>query len=233
MTRIVRPGIRLLFCAFFPGLSFAQQQQPVRINSLNDDSTMLRGTVYRYPQFEQGIIVFNNHQQAAALVNINRISGKMLYINTAGDTLEPASVKNISYLSVGKDTFRLDGGHVYELVTHWPQGPELYKAESIQYNGKEKRGAYGGYSSTTASSALNKVSDNNTVEKIGIDENQLYMVSVQYYLGKDSKFYPATKKNFYKLFPAKRKELDAYLEMNKVNFKKEDALSVLLNSMQQ
>lgn len=80
---------------------------------------------------------------------------------------------------------------------NYGDGINLYKKETIQYNGKEKKGAYGGYSATTAANSVNKVSSENNIEKINVDENSLYVSTTSYYLANPSgRSCPAVKKNF-------------------------------------
>ncbi len=85
-------------------------------------------------------------------------------------------------------------------MTHYADGINLYKKETIRYTGKEKKSGYGGYSTTTAANSINKVSSENKIEKISVDENALYVPTTTYYLGSPSgKYLLAVKKNFEKV----------------------------------
>ncbi len=135
---------------------------------------------------------------ASALLNYNRLSGQILFVNTKGDTLEPA---NPGRYTIGghmhRILFIISTKHMSNSVSHYKEAINLFKKETIQYNGTEKKGAYGGYSNTTAANSIDKVSDENDIKKIGVDENVLYVSSTHYYLaGPDHHFLPASKKKF-------------------------------------
>lgn len=211
----------------------AQKDQSFRMNSVSGDSSGFYRSIYRYPQFKKGYILFKNQNLASALLNYNRLSGQILFINLKGDTLEPADPGSIQSVSISKDTFQyFDKGYI-ELITHFGGSINLYRKEMIQYNGKEKKGAYGGYSTTTAANSIDKVSNENNIEKIGVDENILYASSTHYYFASPSgNFFSTTKKNLKKLFSQKEKELNEYLAKNKINYNNEQDLLKIIDWLQ-
>lgn len=210
----------------------AQEDQSFRVNSVHHDSTGLFLSIYRYPQFTQGYILFKNQNLASALVNYNRLSGQILFINSNGDTLEPAHPQSIEYVACANDTFHYFDKAYIRLITHYT-GVNLYKKQIIKYNGKEKKGAYGGYSTTTAANSIDKVSNENNIEKIGVDENELYASSTYYYLaGQENIFVNANKKSFRRIFPGKGGALNEYLAKNKINYNKEEDLLNLISYLQ-
>jgi hypothetical protein len=210
----------------------AQNDRDFRINSVQSDSNRLYRSAYRYPRFTRGYILFKNDQIASALLNYNRLSGQILFISPKGDTLEPADPRDIRHVAIGSDTFHyFEKGYV-ELITHYP-GINLFKKQTIQYNGKEKKGAYGAYSSATAANSIDKVADNHAIEKIGVDENDLYATETRYYLaGASGSLITAGKKGFRKLFPGKQKELEDYLSGNRISFSRQEDLIKLLEYLQ-
>lgn len=211
----------------------AQKNQSFRVNSVRGDSTQLYRSVYKYPDFSNGYILFKNNSLASELVNYNRLSGQMLFINAKGDTLEFANPEQIEWLAVSNDTFHFFDKTYIQTMTHYGDGINLYKKETIRYNGKEKKSGYGGYSNTTAASSINKVSSENTIEKIGVDENTLYVSTSDYYLARSpGKYFLAVKRNFEKLFKQQEKKLNEYFGKNKVNYKNEQDLLALLAWMQ-
>ena len=153
----------------------AQNDQSFRVNSVDNDSALLYRSVYKYPQFTNGQILFKNKHLASALVNYNRLSGQMLFINANRDTLEFANPGEIEWVAISNDTFRFFDKNYIQTITHYPDGINLYKRETIRKTGREKKSGYGGYSNTSAASSINKVSSDNMIEKIGVDENTLYV----------------------------------------------------------
>jgi hypothetical protein len=228
----IRPTFLLLLAGLLYLDAAAQQDQSFRINSVNGDSTGLYRSVYSYPNFTRGQVLLKDQKMASGLFNYNRLSGQILFINGRGDTLEFASPESIRYVAILKDTFYYFDKSFGQSVSHF-KGVNLYKKETIQYNGKEKKGAYGGYSNTTAANSIDKVSDQNDLKKIDVDENTLYVSSTHYYLaGHNGNFLSAVNKNFRKLFPQKEKQLNAYLVKNKMNYKDERDLLKLIEYLQ-
>lgn len=213
--------------------AMAQKDQSFRINSVRSDSTRLYRSVYQYPEFTNGRILFKNGHFASAFVNYNKLSGQMLFINPDHDTLEFANPESIEWVAISNDTFHFFDKTFIQLMTHYCDGINLYKKETIRYNGKEKKSGYGGYSNTTAASSINKVSRENTIEKIGVDENTLYVSTTEYYLTTPTgKYVSPAKKNIEKLFHQQEKKLSEYLQKDKVNYKNEQDLLALLAYMQ-
>lgn len=210
----------------------AQSKKTYRINSIKEDSSDLMSSSYHYPKFIQGVVSFKNQPLASADLNYNYLSGQIIFVTPKGETLELAKPETLEYIAIGTDTFYyVDKGYV-EMVTHYPT-INLSQKETIKFNGREKKGAYGTYSTTTAASSINTVSDENVNQKISIDENTLYATTILYYLSdRLNNFLPATRKNFYKIFSKDESKLSGYLKNNSVHYTKKEDLLKLLEHMQ-
>ncbi len=210
----------------------AQSKKIYRINSIKEDSSDLNGSVYRYPQFKKGVVSFNDKPLASADLNYNYLSGQILFMTSKGEALELAGPETLVYIAIGTDTFYYINKIYVEKITHYPE-VNLLKNETIRFNGKEKKGAYGTYSSTTAASSINTISREDVNQKIPVDENTLYATSTQYYLSNAlNNFLPATKKNFYKFFSKDENKLSDYLKKNAVHYNKEEDLLKFLEYLQ-
>ncbi|MDQ6843944.1 MAG: hypothetical protein M3Z92_06275 [Bacteroidota bacterium] len=222
----------LVFAQLILKNATSQNNKSFRVNSIEKDSSDLALSVYRYPAFQKGIVSFSHQPLASAMLNYNNLSGQVLFLTPEGEMLEIASPETLQYIAIGSDTFHyVEKGYV-QMLTHYPEY-NLGKKELIKYNGKEMKGAYGTYSSTTAASSINRYSDQNLNQKIPIDENTLYSMSTQYFLSdKSNKFLSVSKKNFYKLFSRQDKQLSDYLNNNTVHFNKEEDLLKLLDYLQ-
>lgn len=185
-------------------------------------------SAYRYPQFERGVVAFKNQPLSTADLNYNYLSGQILFATQSGEELELAKPETIDYIAIGKDTFYYtDKGYV-EKLTHYP-GVNLFKKEVIKFNGREKKGAYGTYSTTTASSSINTFSDDKTTQRIPVDENTLYATNTQFYIAHNSgTFLITNKKNIYKTFSKDENKVSDYLKSNPVHYNKEEDLLQLL-----
>jgi hypothetical protein len=210
----------------------AQGDKAYRENSLDPDSSQLVRSVYQYRQFQRGDVAFKSHATVQASLNYNYLSGQMLFISDNGDTLELARPETLQYVAVGADTFYYVEKGYAEALTHLP-AINLYKKQVIKYNGTEKKGAYGTYSGTSSSSSLNTYSNENVTQRIGVDENLLYVTSRRYYLSdRFYNFLPASKKNFYRLFSSREKILTDYLKDHPVHYTNEGELLNLLQYLQ-
>lgn len=210
----------------------AQSKKTYRINSIKEDSSEFNGAVYRYPQYKKGVVAFKDKPAASADLNYNYLSGQILFVTDNGKTLELAKPETLQYISIGTDTFYyVDKGYV-EMITHYPM-VNLSKNDIIKFNGREKKGAYGTYSSTAAASSINTYSDENVNQRISVDENTLYATSTKYYLSdRLNHSLPATKKNFYKVFFKDEGKLNEYLKSNTVHYNREEDLKNLLGYLQ-
>lgn len=63
---------------------------------------------YRYEQFRQGIITYNNGQRASGQLNYNILIGEMQFIAPKGDTLAVANEHTIRAIQIGENSFRYD-----------------------------------------------------------------------------------------------------------------------------
>lgn len=217
----------LLYCL----CTSAQQDRTIRSNTIRKDNAILYKSIYKYAQFEIGHILFKNKNIATAKVNYDRLSGHFLFIDIRNDTLLLSQPESIQLVAVNNDTFYFHNKYFLQLITHHAT-VNLYKKEAIEYSGKEMKGGYGVYSTTSAIHSMNKISNKSEVEKIGVDENNLYHLKTEYFISGDAiQFLKASKNNFRKLFPEKLKILDGYLVANQIKMDQEAALLNLIDYM--
>lgn len=230
---IMRSTIILLVLTVITNIAFGQTRKTYRINSIKEDSGALMSSAYRYPQFEKGVVSFKNQPLASADLNYNYLSGQILFATPNGQELELAKPETLDYIAIGKDTFYYIDKEYAEKLTHYP-AINLFKKETIKFNGTEKKGAYGTYSATTGASSINTFSDDKTTQRIPVDENTLYATNTQFYLRQSSNnFVPVNKKNFYKIFSKEESKLSDYLKNNSIHYNKEEDVLKLLKYLQE
>ncbi len=218
----------IFFCE--PGES--QNNKSFKINSISQDSGDLVYSTFKYPSFISGKVLFKNQHETIAALNYNYLSGQIVFQNQTGEAMELAKPETVRYIAIGQDTFYYVDKSYVELITHYPT-VNLAGDKIIKFNGKEKKGAYGTYSGTAASTAIDDVTDAGINKKIGVDENVMYSTSAKYYLAdKTNNFIIASKKNFYKAFFNQEDELSEYLKNNTVHFNQEEDLIKLLEYLQ-
>jgi hypothetical protein len=186
--------------------------------------------MYRYPQFAEGTAYFKNGNVNEAKFNYNYLNNRILFISPRGDTLELAHGEEFDRIVIQSDTFRYYEKEFIQQVTH-DSLYNLYVKNSLRYNGRERKAAYGGYSGTAASSSLSHIYPGvgAGVISLSADENIKYGFRVYYYLsGKFGRFYPATKKGFYDLFPKYQREIKSFVEEKEIDFGKKEDVEKLL-----
>jgi hypothetical protein len=225
---------RLLNCLFLVCIAYAglaQEKTAVVINPTKQNEEELYKTMYRYPEFTKGKAHFKNGGITESRFNYNYLTNRVLFIDLKGDTLELAEGENFDKITIQSDTFCFYKKEFLRQLSHTPSY-NLFIKTSLHYNGSEKKGAYGGYSATSATTSVSQVNVNSGsgYNKLLSDENITYTFSHFYCIsGKYGKFYPATKKGFYEAFAKNEKEMKEFIESNKIDFGKEEDLEKLLN----
>jgi hypothetical protein len=210
---------------------WTQDTNTVIINPARQNESELFEKMYRYPQFVEGKAFYKNDDVTTSRLNYNYITNRILFISPKGDTLELANGEEFNKITVGVDTFCYHDKEFIQQLTHYSFF-NLFLKKSLRYNGREKKGAYGSYSATNASTSISEMyaSGEQSVNKLTTDENIRFVFENSYYLsGKYGKFYPATKKGAYELFSKNQKQVREFLETNKIDFNKKEDLEKLLN----
>ena len=210
---------------------WAQDTNRVIINPAKQNESELFEKMYRYPQFVEGKAYYKNDDVTAAKLNYNYITNRILFISPKGDTLELTNGEEFDKITIGVDTFCYYDKEFIQQFTHYPAF-NLFLKKSLRYNGREKKGAYGSYSATSASTSISDMyaSGERSVNKLTTDENIMFVFENSYYLsGRYGKFYPASKKGVYELFSKNQKQIREFLETNKIDFNKKEDLEKLLN----
>jgi len=224
---------KLLICwitifIFYEG--WTQDKNTVVINPAKQNESELFIRMYRYSEFVEGKAFYKTGGITESRFNYNYITNRMLFINPKGDTLELANGEDFDKITIMTDTFCYYNKQFIQQLTHYPSY-NLFLKTSLRYNGREKKGAYGGYSGTSATTSITDmyVSVGAGVAKLTSDENIMYTFNHFYYLaGKYGSFYPANKKGFYELLSKNQKEAKEFLQVNKIDFGKREDLEKLL-----
>lgn len=203
------------------------------VNTINDEATKLTATLYKYKNYIDGKIIYDDNATAEAKMNFNQLSGKMLFISPEGDTLEFAKPEIFSMIIAGVDTFYYFEKKYLEKVTHY-DAYNLAVNRTLKMIGREKKGAYGTYSGVSSvNSDITFTNDDQITNAIMVDENVVFKFSNSYYISdKFNNFFPANKKNFIKIFFAHEKELKSFLDLKHINFGNKTDLIHLLDYAQ-
>jgi len=97
----------------------------------------------------------------------------------------------------------------------------------INFLETEKQGAYGKASPTTSVTTISNYSDGGRMIELDQNLTTPFRYKEVPYLYKDGTFYIASKKNFQKCFPDKKKQIESYLKETKVDFEKMEDVRLL------
>lgn len=215
-----------IFCT-----GWAQDNNTVVYNPAKQNESKLFTKMYRYSDFVEGKAFYKSGGITESRFNYNYITNRILFINPKGDTLELANGEEFDRITIRSDTFCYYNKQFIQQLTHYASC-NLFLKTSLRYNGREKKGAYGGYSGTAASTSISDmyVAVGPGVGKLTTDENIMYVFDQSYFLaGRYGKFYPATKKGFYELLSNNQKEAKEFLQTNKIDFSNKEDLEKLLS----
>lgn len=215
----------LLICA-------AQQNDIFKYNTSENSQSDLVTRMLKYPQFTKGKAVFENGTQTEALFNYHYDTNQVLFINSKNDTLELSEPQLYQQIVIGSDTFLYTKQGFLQLVTTTPFCKLLVKRNLILI-GSEKKSAYGGYSATSSSSALNSYPDGTMHRIINTDENYFYRYRDNYFFADRFKnIYPANKKGAREIAWKKEKEVKNFIEKTNIDFEKREDILKLVSFFQ-
>ena len=188
--------------------------------------------LYEYPQFMHGTVFFRDGNSSGAAMNYNRFLDQMLFITAKGDTIILANEKNIKFINISNDTFFYDLGYI-KLVNS-TASVKLGMKQMLKIIDKEKMGAYGMSSSTTAVDSYNSFYDGIQIYNLTVMENLVLAKKVQYYIGDIyNHFVSVSKKNLINLFPKHEQAVVRYLKENTVAFDNKADLEKLVQFLEQ
>ena len=190
--------------------------------------------IYRFPNFKKGKIYFRDSKITAGNLNYNYLIGELEFISPQGDTL--ALIKdqavNIKYVELDSIKLYYNGSYLEE-VAHFGSA-KILKKQQYRLLKREKIGAYEQPSSTSAIESYSSFTSDDGImaPKLIVRENVTLVRPAQYFVGDEyNTFLPANKKNIVGLFQKNKKQIEAYLRNNEVDYKNLEHLKKLFASM--
>jgi hypothetical protein len=179
------------------------------------EALLNNGGLYQYPQFTQGEVQYRSGNFGNGLLNYNRLTGEMQFIDPKGDTLALSNEKDIATIAIGQDTFYYSEGYVQKVAAF---SATVAKKTYLEMSNREKIGLYG----TVAQNAINThttLVTNQGFKDVVPQEILSFREQTIYFIGdRFGHFKPLNKKNVLYLYSKKEKEVAAYLKDNPVNF---------------
>ncbi len=219
----------VILCSLLTAPSFSQQSRIIKINTL-DQETGFYGRGFLYPGYIAGKVTFNDKAISEAKLNVNCLTNQVYFLSPNGDTLILAHPETIFEIAISSDTFCFYQKGFIQKFTHNERAPNLFARQSMKYIGKEKKGAYGTYSTVGAANSNSTYTGDNQISTyLSLDENLIYQVNTEFYVSDSlNNFYPVRKGKFYSAFPQYENLIKTFVKENKIDLdKKEDLLELI------
>ncbi len=225
-----KSAFRLFFSVVIGcAIPFFPKAQDMTLRSTTAIDTLNVNTMYRFKDFTKGLLNYKDGKSAASRFNINMLIDEIQFINPAGDTLSVTDENTIDNVMIGDQLFYLKKGAIEVVGNYKPV--QLGVSQKMTTRAKDRIGAYGESSGTTAITSTGSLYANDKAFTLKPNENILLAKTVEFYFirGDQNIILPATRSNLFKLLRERdAKALSTYLSDNKINFRKEEDLRKLL-----
>ena len=219
--------VLLLFVLAFCSRSHAQDSTIVIKAGTSVNESVSMTDLYQYPQFVTGKVFFKTGDSGMAKLNYNRLLDEMQFIDLKGDTLNIANAATIRSIRINVDVFYYDNGYV-KLIKD-TNNIKLAAKHTLLVSGKDKIGAYGLASPTSAIDNYGTLIDAKGIHNLIPREDITLTEKTLYYFGdKYNHFVWATRKNLLQQFSKQSRTLNAYLKNNNVDLNDREDLEKLL-----
>lgn len=226
----------LLLClTLLAGVKLANAQKSIHANNPDEKDGLLRSS-FAYKDFYPGRVIYTDNSAYEVLLNYNRLAEKMAFIDTdTHDTLAIKSPEKLVAVIIGNDVYQYNKSGYY--VVQISKNIDVNLSARLKYKLADVAtlGAYGGYSSTTATQSVGSYKNVRPINaangglRFKGDEKEIYTLIETYYLSNsENNIVYADKRGFSKMFPQKDRELKEYLATNKIDFLKQEDLEKLL-----
>lgn len=187
--------------------------------------------IYSHPEFTTGTVQLRDASEAVVKLNYNSVFGEIQYIDPEnGDTLSLAEEKNIRFVAIEKDTFYFDEGWLQLIAGN--STLKMARKKRLEMTNKEKLGAMEA-PGFAAIETYTKFTGSQHMRDLVAKEKLTFSEHVTYYFGdRFNHFSKANKKGLLKMYSKNEKELEKWLDENKIDFSKEDDLKKLFNYLQ-
>lgn len=186
---------------------------------------------YVRPEFTHGIVYMQEGGVQQGTINICNIDQSIRFIDPAGDTLVMDGCESAIKVTLDKTTYYRFRDCFTEMVDYAGTAALGIQRQTVQIENSKT----GGFTSSATSS----------VESYGVDamtglyfkhiemipENWKYTCRYVLYDTANNKFYVATKKNFLKMFPAKKDVIEAFCGKDKAALDAPEKVKELFNKM--
>jgi len=222
-----------VFLFFISPAAIGQSREVIRVPAGSDIAAAVSESgLYRLPAFTKGTVYFKDGNIGKELMNYNILSAQILYIDKRGDTLAIAAPEEIKKLDINGAIFYYNNKNYLEEIAATPAvSLVMQRNVSVHF---EKIGAYGNTDPSGSITSYNTyvagVGTGNAAYRLFVNEDAVVKKQELFYLlSKYNIQEPASRRGFLAMFPKNRKNIESYLDNNKVNFNSTSDLLQLLS----
>ena len=179
--------------------------------SLTGLSATAQSAIYLFDDFTDGTVVLKNRSVVKTKFNLDIFHDKFLYMD--GDQImEMTDFSNVSTVLIGDRTFIPQGNVLYEVIELDPDNNLLVKWHR-KNNPMGKKGAYDQIAHASSTQSLDPNYYSPSVTKEAAKDQMRTVSENKYGMLSNGKFRTFTdKRSFLKLFPDRKKELEAFID---------------------
>lgn len=173
--------------------------------------------IYALPAYSAGRIVYNDGTYSNGLFNISNIDQAICYKDEQGRICALSNNNDVKYATIAGKMFFHYGG-MFIQVNDVSADCELATAKQLTIQSDVKNGAFGAKSETTSIENYSGFVSSGLLYDLSSAITFPYKFKIIPYLYCNQKFYPVTKRNLIKFFPAKKGQIEAYIGEHRSNF---------------
>ena len=223
---IKRISTVLLF--LFPFSVKAQITETITVKAGEDLSAVLSTHgLYKFPAFNSATVLFKDGTTTRAKMNFNIFLNDMQFIDNKGDTLVVSNPELIDSIKFDSTVFYYQKGYLQVVEDYGSTKLVVQKKISFQ---PVKKGAFGLSAPGASIDTYGRLSASfNGINQLVLNED-IIVTKMTSYIVTYKKYRSATAKRsgFLTAFPEIKKETQDFIDLNKINFNKEDDLKKLL-----
>ena len=223
--------IILSILAFFSNWVIGQNE--IIIDATSKDNIyeqVSKNKQYLLPDFSNGVVYFNDSQQAAGKLNYNVLIGEMHFISPNNEILALDNVPNVRMITIGERTFYHYKDKEFVETILVTDKMELQARRKSNLSAMGKKGAYGGYSSTSSIRTYSGLAGNSQIHDLSVSESMSLIPNDTYFLVLNGKrILIKNQQTFVKQFPNLKDKIEAFVKENDTHFDNEDNMIALVN----
>jgi hypothetical protein len=192
----------------------------VRVTAQDSNNESLRQ--YLFPAFTKGIVIMKSGLLTVSSLNYNMVTEKMIYKNDT-TLMEWINTKPIDTVIILNRRFVPVDEAFYEVVVNAPITLFIQHRSRLIPPGKPA--GYGGTSQTSSSESISFLNTKSGVYNLMIPSEYEIKPAFVYWIRKDNTMLNfLNNRQFVKLFPKKKSEIESYIKENHLNVSNRDDL---------